>query len=363
MDIKKPALLSSKSGIPHDYNLVEAFDSSVEELFFIENLHVKKDTPLSHDEIKEFKKKLNIQEIWISFPWHKVAVHTVSEDLYFKLRTSRNRDLITEEEQLNYRKATVGIAGLSVGSVVLSALVMSGGPKSIKIADPDVVEITNLNRMKAGLGDVGGNKTHVAARETWDLDPFADLHLWDKGLSRNNLKEFVLGKPPLDVFIDEMDSLDLKISSRLICKESKMPVLMATDLGDEVMLDIERYDLEPKRPIFHGLLGEVNVEDYKKTDYKAWLKLSTKIIGPEYLPIRLRDSLSNIGKSIPAVPQLGTTALIAGAAVAYAVRRIANGQDMPSGRYMVSLDEALSFKNLAFKNIDESIDKIDKIFK
>jgi len=55
----------------------------------------------------------------------------------------------------------------------------------------------------------------------------------------------------------------------------------------------------------------------------------------------MQDSLLEIGRLIAAVPQLGSTASIAGSAIAFAARRIANNQEMPSGRYIFSLEEKL----------------------
>jgi len=256
------------------------------------------------------------------------------------LRTARNRFILTEEEQTTYRNSHIAIAGLSVGSAILSSVVVSGGSKNIKIADFDTAEITNLNRMRAKLIHIGQNKTHIAAHEVWELDPYTELSLWDKGITKETLADFLLN-PRVDVFVDEMDSLDLKIAARFICREAKIPVLMATDNGDGVLLDVERYDLDSTQPIFHGLLGDVEPKDFENLDYKMWLQLATKIVGPSYLTERMQESLSLIGKKIPSVPQLGTTANIAGAAVSYALRRILTKQDIPSGRYVVSLEEKI----------------------
>ena len=115
---------------------------------------------------------------------------------------------------------------------------------------------------------------------------------------------------------------------------------MATDNGDGVILDVERFDLEPERPIFHGLV-DITLEQVTKLDFHSWLKLATKIVGPEFLSESMQESVSEIGKSISAVPQLGSTANVAGAAVGYVVRKIANHQIMPSGRYQISLEEKL----------------------
>ena len=87
------------------------------------------------------------------------------------------------------------------------------------------------------------------------------------------------------------------------------------------------------------MVDEKKPEELKNLDYRAWLKMSTQIVSPNYLTEKMQDSLLEIGKTISAVPQLGTTASMAGAAISYAVRRIANNQDMPSGRYTIGLEE------------------------
>ena len=58
---------------------------------------------------------------------------------------------------------------------------------------------------------------------------------------------------------------------------------MATDNGDNIILDVERFDLEPERPILHGLIGDVKPDDFKTMNYEEWLKLATKIVGFENL--------------------------------------------------------------------------------
>jgi len=342
MIISQPIIFNNRNEAPlHVACTIEAFEPSLKELFFIRNPHWKKEMADAQKALAEFLNHHGLNDIWIYFPWSDTLVHTVPEDIYFVLRTARNRNIISEAEQTNYRNISVGIAGLSVGSAILSALVISGGPKRLKLADFDEIEISNLNRIRASLLDVGMNKTTVAARNLWEIDPFAELTLFDSGVSRKTIKDFILTNPRLDVFMDEMDSLDLKIMSRLVCREEKIPVLMATDNGDSIILDIERFDQEPKRPLFHGLIGDMDADDLKNLAYKDWLKLATKIVGPEYLTERMQDSLLEIGKSLPAVPQLGTSAAVAGSAIAYAIRRIANRQDLPSGRYTVGFEEKL----------------------
>lgn len=343
--IEKPIFLSEDEVVSFKKDRtiireIDAFSSAIEELFFIKNPQYKKNQPGVPEILKKYILENTIKPVFIYYPWNNLLVKTVPEDIYFTLRTSRNRFIISDFEQNKYRASHIAIAGLSVGSAVLSSVVVSGGSKKIKIADFDTAEITNLNRMRAKLIHIGQNKTHIAAYEVWELDPYTEISLWDKGITKESISDF-LTNPKVDVFIDEMDSLDLKIAARFICREAKIPVLMATDNGDGVLLDVERYDIDSNQPIFNGLLGDVEPKDFENLDYKSWLQLATKIVGPSYLTERMQDSLSVIGKDIPAVPQLGTTANIAGATIAYALRRIITEQELASGRYIVSLEEKI----------------------
>ena len=339
MATQRPQFFLREEELPAGTAAIDAFESALTELFFIRNPRLKKGMPEAAESLADFLSSHGIRPVWVHYPWRNVAVRTVPEELYFELRTARNRNLITKEEQKNYRNLTVGIAGLSVGSAVLSSLVASGGPKRIKIADPDIIEITNLNRIRACLLDAGLNKTAVAARNVWELDPFAELYIWENGVGEDTLEDFIGSDPRLDIFIDQMDALHLKFLAREICRAHKIPLVMATDNGDGVIVDVERFDQEPKQPIFHGRLENIKSTDVKNLDRKRWLEIAVKIVGLENHPPRMRESLGEIGKTIAGVPQLGTSAALAGAAVSFAMRRIANRQAMPSGGYRIDLDQ------------------------
>jgi hypothetical protein len=341
MMIKKPIVFLSKQSIPKGAHYQDVLILSQEELFKIRHPHLAKQLFKDLSEWRFFLKSLQGSDCWIYWPTGKIAVHILKEDLYFELRTARNKNLITKKEQEIYRNATVGIAGLSVGSSILHALVLSGGPKTIKIADFDILEPTNLNRIRGGISDLGFPKIEIAAREVWCLDPFANLKLYPKGLTEETIERFMLSNPRLDIFIDEMDNLALKVSARLIAKKKRMPVIMATDNGDGILLDVERFDLEPKRPIFHGLAGNLTIREARNAQGQQWLSIVKKIIGGPWMPERHRLSLMEIGKTLAGVPQLGTDAMTAGSAISLVVRKILNNDPMPSGRYVVAMDKIL----------------------
>ncbi|OGF64441.1 hypothetical protein A2661_02775 [Candidatus Giovannonibacteria bacterium RIFCSPHIGHO2_01_FULL_45_24] len=339
MALEKPKVFNSQEETPAGAKEIDAFSGALEELFFVERPNLKKSMPEAKAPLEDFLKNHGIKGVWIYYPWKNAVVHTLPEELYFKLRTARNRNIITEDEQRNYRNVKIGTAGLSVGSAIAEVLSGTGGPKILKIADPDVVELTNLNRIKATLLDVGSEKTEITAKQIWELDPFAEIYCLDGGINKNNIEEFISGEPKLDIFIDEMDDLEMKFLSRIICAKNGIPILMATDNGEGVILDVERYDLDRNYPPFHGLLGNLKIEDLAGLSRRQWVEMAIKIIGADYLVERLKISLAEIGKTLSGVSQLATGAKISGAAVARAVRLIANKENLASGKYKLNLEE------------------------
>lgn len=335
--ITSPKIYKKETDIPRGTKKCDTAESATGELFFIENPHVRKSTPEANEQLREYACTSVHTYVWAYYPWRKLAVRIPEERVYYRLRTARNKHLITEKEQRRFRDASIGITGLSVGSAVAAALVSTGGPKHMRLADPDILEITNLNRISAKLPDIGENKTTIAARSAWELDPFLELDLWPDGVSRKSLKKFLTGKKKLDVFVDEMDNVELKILSRALCRELHIPVVMATDNGDSIIVDVERFDTEPGRPVFHGRI-EFSNDEIANLDRDQFIKLASKIIDPTYFTQRQQQSLMDIGKSLSGIAQLGTAATIAGAAVAYVSRRIITGVDMPSGRYVMGCE-------------------------
>lgn len=332
-----PRLYKTASALPKGTRRVDALTGAMNELFFIDHPAVSKKHPQAPERLATFLKKTKAKSVWAYYPWRRTAVRIPDESTYYRLRTARNRDLIPEEEQRSYRACAVGIAGLSVGSAALASLVATGGPVRLKIADPDTIEITNLNRIRATLLDVAQNKAVVAARSAWELDPFARIELWDRGIRADTLARFIKG---LDIFVDEMDDIGMKVACREACKKARVPVLMATDNGDSVIVDVERYDLEPRRPLFHGrvTLPAGNLSDLSR---EAFVALANQIIDPALFTDRQRDSIAAIGTRLSGVAQIATAASLSGAAIAFAVRRIGAGLPMPSGRYEMGCEESL----------------------
>lgn len=274
---------------------------------------------------------------WFYFPWSKELIRYPEKEHLRKLRTSRNKNLITGEEQEKLYEATVAVFGLSVGSNVIDSLLLSGVGGKLIISDMDSITPTNLNRIRGTFSDVDGSKVDWVAKMISKADPYIEqVHIPD-GLSAKKLETTVLQYTP-DILVDEVDNLGVKIAIRDFAGRQAIPVIMATDAGENVLLDIERYDLEDTTP-FLGKFSEDDLSKLKEgniSQQELGLLIANKFVGMENVSERFLDSLQEVGKTLPSWPQLGEAAALSGIAVANATRRVILGEKLPSGRQIIS---------------------------
>lgn len=279
---------------------------------------------------------IRLQGCWVYFPWNASLAHVLDKECFYRVRTARNRNLITEREQKTYYDAHIGIAGLSVGTSVALAIALSGGGRRMRLADMDTFALSNTNRVPSSVCDLGSKKVELAARRIYEINPYAEIELEPRGVSIETIEAFFDG---LDVVVDEVDDIAAKYLIRREARKRGIPLVMAADNGDGAVVDIERYDLDKDTPFFHGRLGDASYEQLSGLDRAGVGRTITKHIGHENVTPRMQESLLEMGKTIVSWPQLGGAALLNGAAVAYCVRRIVNGQEVQHNRATISFDE------------------------
>lgn len=275
---------------------------------------------------------------WFYFPWNQCLVHFLPDELHQELRTARNKNLITAEEQNKFYNFNVGITGLSVGSHAALTLAMMGGGKTIKLSDLDTLSGSNLNRIRGDFTEIGQEKCGLVAQKIYQLNPYAEIHAYPQGITLENLREFLAGPPKLDVLVESLDNPELKIRLRLEAKKLGIPVIMATDNGDNIIFDVERYDLDPNLKLFNGVAGDLTLEQFQQYPPQDLPKLATQIAGSGLVVPRMLDSVSQVGRTLYSWPQLGDAATLAGVATAYVVKRLALGQKLRTGKMEVNLD-------------------------
>ena len=114
---------------------------------------------------------------------------------------------------------------------------------------------------------------------------------------------------------------------------------MATDNGDNVILDIERYDIDENIKIFNGLVGNISEEDLNNIPDEVLKSMIGSIVGIDYATDSVLESLFEVGKSIYSWPQLGSAANMSGSILAYVSRMIITGKKIKSGKYSFNIEK------------------------
>src|SRR3989344_225781 len=312
-DIRAFKKLRSSRKIQH---ILDDYEEQEKELFAINN-PARVYTPDFEGEFRQYLRNADRRMSrerrgrWAYFPWAATVSHILPDTDFQRVRTARNRDLISESEQKKFYDAKIGIGGLSVGNSVALAIVLQGGARHIKLADHDRLALSNINRVRSGAMDLGLPKVIVTARQIYALNPYAKVQLFPEGLTPGNIDRFFKG---IDVMVDELDNLAVKFLIREKAHRYRIPVVMGADNGDNAVVDIERYDLNPRPPFFHGRMGKISYEQLTKLDKFGIGRLIARHIGAENVTERMQASLGRMGKTIVSWPQLGGAALLNGSA-------------------------------------------------
>lgn len=285
--------------------------------------------------------------VWVYYPWSEKLVHMLDEEEFIHVRTNRNKHKITQSEQDHLRNKKIGVMGLSVGQSVSLTLAIERGFGELRIADFDSLDLTNLNRIRTGVENIDLKKTVIVAREIAEIDPFLKVTCFHEGITDENLDTFLTGNGKLDLLIDECDSFDIKISSRKKAKALGIPVLM--EGSDRCTIDIERFDLEPERPVLHGYVDHLDMTVYKSLKtMDERIPYIAPVTGIETLSPRMKASAVEIMNTISTWPQLSSAVTYGGGITADIARKILLGNLSISGRFFIDIDDLITDKEESF---------------
>ena len=272
---------------------------------------------------------------WAYFPWRRTVVALLGPRGFRAVRLDRNRNVITADEQTRLGALRIGVVGLSVGHVIAHTLAAQGMCGELRLADFDRLELSNLNRVPATVLDLGLNKAEAAARRIAELDPYLKVGVIDAGLTLDTVDEFLDG---LDIVVEECDSLDIKAIVREGARTRRIPVLMAT--SDRGLVDVERFDLEPQRPILHGLLGDLDLARLTGMSSREKVPYLLRFLEAELLSPRMAASAVELDRTLSTWPQSAGDVVLGATAVAESVRRIGLNEDLRSGRTRLDIGSA-----------------------
>lgn len=341
LDHPKDKVLFEK--LCHTSIVIDEIDSQLTELIILRNPTQnlsKQDIDLKIKELLQGNKKENYGT-WVYYSWLNKIVHTLNKNQFIEIRTSRNLYKITPDERNTLGKKHVGIIGLSVGQSAAITMASERCFGRVTLADFDLLELSNLNRIRSGIQNIGLPKTIIVAREIAEIDPFIEITCLHEGITLDNIDSFFTSNGPLDLVIDECDSLEIKILCRQKAKEYSIPLVM--EMSDRGLIDIERHDISPDYPPFHGALKDMDIDLISLQGLSNTEKLPYLLaIHPvETLSKRMRSSLTEMGKSIKTWPQLASAVSLGGGVICDTSRKILLKQPIPSGRFFIDLEKLI----------------------
>ncbi|ROO85215.1 ThiF family protein [Actinocorallia herbida] len=273
---------------------------------------------------------------WVHYPWRRSLIALPGPRTLRLVRLDRNRNKLTRDEQDRLGSLIVGVVGQSVGHAIAHTLALEGVCAELRLADFDTLELANLNRVPATLFDLGLDKAVVTARRIAELDPYLPVTVLPTGITDEVIDAFFAG---LSIVVEECDSLDVKLAVREAARRYRIPLLMET--SDRGLLDVERYDLEPDREPFHGLLDGVGRAELNGLSTREKAPYVLRVVDAQGMSADAAASLVEIDRTLSSWPQLGGDVQLGGATVAAAVRRIGLERPLPSGRTRVDVERSL----------------------
>jgi molybdopterin/thiamine biosynthesis adenylyltransferase len=157
--------------------------------------------------------------------------HSNNENFYIE-RTQRNHFFLGGEEgQLKLRKLKVGVAGLGGMGSNIAEYLARVGVGELRLADPDTIDTSNINRQVIANTKSVGKKKAIASKEEINIiTPDVDIKVYEQGITEDIVEEFVIG---CDFIVDEIDifPLDAHYTLHKMCRKHNVPVYSAYVIG------------------------------------------------------------------------------------------------------------------------------------
>jgi len=273
--------------------------------------------------------------------WHICALLLRNSTL---IRSSHGSSWLTDRNHLINQ--VVAVAGCSVGSMIAHSLAFDMRPRNMKLADGKPYHLSNANRVQLRHGDIGRNKAVVTAEAIHAIDPFMKMSVYQEGITEQNVTDFVVGNDTLgelaaSIIIEETDNPKVKILIREKARKHRVPVVMVSDLGSAVLVDVRRFDLDSTISLLPEVSDDAVYEMlslYERSNEEEkglmFQKILHMFVGDAYRAAPEFESIM-FGKEKPLFkgsPQLGSTVAVAAGFAAETAWRILLGYSVPERR-------------------------------
>ncbi len=180
-------------------------------------------------------------------------------------KLSRNYGFWSAEEQQALLTADVAVAGVGGDGYLLALSLVRMGVGRLRVADPEVFELENFNRVPgARHANLGRPKVDCFHEDALDVNPAIKLEVFDEGVTAGNVAEFLDGA---DLVIDESELTRIEIGV-IISDRARLlgiPNLQVMNIGFAAQVT----SFHPvRKPTFRDMIGvaeDAPVEEIART--------------------------------------------------------------------------------------------------
>lgn len=165
----------------------------------------------------------------------------------------RNYGFWHSSEQERLSDSTVAIAGVGGDGYQLGYKLAMMGVGELRVADPEVFELENSNRVLGAVQEhIGVNKAEAFSRDVERLGHGTNVQIFKDGVTTETVDEFLTGA---DLVIDETELRYLHIGALISRQalEKSIPTLMVMNVGYAGVATSFKPD--PRAKGFHEMMG------------------------------------------------------------------------------------------------------------
>jgi molybdopterin/thiamine biosynthesis adenylyltransferase len=260
------------------------------------------------------------------------------ERAFRDLFLDRSLPFLTSDGSALLKTKKIGIAGCGgVGGVAVVTLARMGA-RRLHLADPGSFDLPDLNRQWcANTTTLGKNKARVYRDAVRDIDPFAEVRIWEEGIRPDNVDHFLEG---VDLLVDCLDlAVPLSLRAQLCERAHRKGIFTVTApiLGFATLVVCSDPKGMPMTP-FLDLLQSV----YETRSLPGFLY---DFLTPEHLDL-MNEWLSEKGTKVPSI---GVAPLLSGSLTVTEVMAALIGTDLPGGRPPITLPRIILFDSFRMK--------------
>lgn len=133
------------------------------------------------------------------------------------------------DAQERLKLSNVLIVGCGGIGCALAELLARAGVGKITLIDPDIIEMSNLQRQIAFTEqDLGFYKAEILAKRLQQINPFVTLKSMTAKLDQSNASALVAEQ---DLVLDGCDNFTTRYTVNAVCKAQQVPLISASAIG------------------------------------------------------------------------------------------------------------------------------------